>query len=105
MMLPKESTSSSTQDTSSQDEKKVTTFQEFEDDDKSDSGTGGNMNNDDEDDYDAMLTGSSSTKTLQKGKNGSRSTRSSIKKNPKAVMTQDQQSCMQEKNCGACQLF
>lgn len=65
----------------------MTTFKEFEDDDKSDNG--GNQNNDDDDDYDLMLSGSSSTKTLQKGKVGSKSNRASIKKNPKAVMTQD----------------
>lgn len=63
----------------------MTTFKEFEDDDKSDNG--GNQNNDDDDDYDSMLSGSS--KTLQKGKVGSKSNRASIKKNPKAVMTQD----------------
>jgi len=58
--------------------------------------------NDDDDDYDAMLAGTRQTKTLEKGKVGSKSKRGGIKKDPKAIITQDQQSCMQEKNCGAC---
>lgn len=46
-----------------------------------------------------------SSKTLEKGKNGSKSKRNRPIKDPKAIVTQDQQSCVNEKNCGACLLF
>lgn len=87
MMLPKDT---STQE-SSED---VSTFKEFEDDDRSDNGQSVPDNNEDEDDYDAMLTTGRQTKTLEKGKTGSKSKRGNIRKDPKAIITQDQNSCM-----------
>ena len=85
MFLPKDTSSTE----ASEDSKtKMTSFKEFDDEDRSDNG-GGTMSdlNESEDDYDAMLMGG--RKTLEKGKTGSKSKRGNIRKDPKAVITQD----------------
>lgn len=98
-------TSQSTKDSdmSSQDNQ-AQVFNEFDDDERRSSLD--SSQKDDEDDYENMLGNSArSSKTLEKGKNGSKSKRARPAKDPKAIVTQDQQSSVNEKNCGACLLF
>ena len=92
----------SSEDSLNTDSKK---FAEFEDDDKSDNASAlGASLEDDEDDYNNML-GGRQTKTLDKGKVGSKSKRGKPTKDPKAIITADQKSCTNNENCAACIIF
>ncbi len=85
-------------------ESKTQAFKEFDEDDSRSSMEGSQR--EEEDDYENMLGNSGKqTKTLEKGKNGSNSKRARPVKDPKAIVTADQQSCVNEKNCGACVIF